>query len=1772
MKSTLIRGGYSLDDHTGVWSRDDYCGIHYTDGDEAEHRIAKIVETASDLTVLSEELREYCADWPSLYHLSGSRANILRPFERHLDGDVLEIGAGCGAITRYLGECGGNVLALEGSRRRASIARARTRDLAGVNVVAERFDDFRCDRKFDVVTLVGVLEYASMFSDSHEPTLEMLRRARSFLRPDGVLIIAIENQLGLKYFAGALEDHVGRAMYGIENRYRNDQPQTFGRKELSNIIAKAGYRKTCFLAPFPDYKLPISIITETGLVSSDFDAASLASQSVPYDPQLPQILAFSPELVWPTIAQNGIALDLANSFVIAAHNSDSAVVDQSCLAWHYSTSRQKSFCKESRFIRNADGRIEVQYRPMGTPDTMTLVNSGPLNFQVPERSDYVHGHPLSREIIEILSRDGWTFDEVKRFFRKYIQILESLLTKSKPDEAGEKIDTPDRVLPGFFFDIAPHNIIESRDGEYHVIDKEWDLTAGVSAGFLMFRSLLNIISFTTKVGHSYEEFEPTPIGLIRSIMESIGWRVTYETIVRYAEHEAAIQVIVRGGSSKLLGTLNWLNSGVLIRHNLCQRVEADTHAIALLDSKIAEHERKITELTSTIAMRDRSIAELRYSTSWKITAPLRFVGRSTRQMHKALQLLPDAVAHSGGMGSAAQKAYHILRREGFVGLRSRLRFLAATRQTVGDISLEADQPDGNDWHIVPYYVDPRLDAQPPQCPKGISVAVHLHLVYDHMLQEMVERLAKVPCSFDLYVSVPEGRDLDDTARHLQECLPRVGQIAVERVPNRGRAFAPLIVQFGKRLSEYNIVGHFSAKRHNKSLSAWSDDVLDHLLGTAQSSGGRIAHFFELLQTRSKLIYPEGRTGFPKEKSGWGDNYDIARDTLKRHTHLSIETFPNVEFPEGAMFWARGACLREFLNLPLSFDDFPEEPLPPDGTLAHALERLILIFARDYEGDFLRLHHGDSIQDYRDYEEQQDFSGSIIHNDIKVLAYYLPQFHPIAENDEWHGKGFTEWTKVRAANPLFEGHYQQHIPHQDIGYYLLDSPDTLRMQANLMRFAGVQGMVFYHYWFGGRMILEHPARMLLDTPDIAMPYCFCWANENWTRRWDGNESEILLAQNYSPDDARAFIRYLIPFFQDPRHLQIEGRPLLFVYRPSSIPDIELYVDIWAQECHAAGLLAPYLVAVLTRGATHPHTFGMDAGAERVLHDWTAGGAPEIKKKLASYVPINGSVLSYDDVADFYSSQSDRKDFTYFRSIVPIWDNTARYGKEAYVVHGSTPKRFQEWLESAIAYSKQNLASDRRIVLVNAWNEWAEGAHLEPDTRNGYAYLNAVGRALSNLPYSSQINSGSREIDRTRIHLTFSPLFRKQLAADPGVAQRFLHVLTKSSIFTRCVVTFDPELDCQLTLPIATGTSDQAQLVLEFRTLAFFGPFAIEKMVQTALMYREAAIVSNAHQGDWPVVPITANGSIKSADAYLAPLVLYPANMPELGFKNFRMRTDAQSFVAAPNTEAPDELPVVTTIIRVHKAADFELLRNALCCLVAMRNCICIPLIAAQDLSEEQTRALTALLDDLPWYPGKAPKVDHYRSVDGRGDLRSKMLNESLRKVETRYAGFLDYDDLLMPNAYEFLIGRLRTTGKAVSFGRVFSTAFSNATGLRLKRSRMYEYGSTYEEFVNLNHAPLHSFLLDMSRVDLTGVTYHDDQRYMEDYFLTLQIFTKDNCDWDSLGLNVYIGEYIHSVDRTHTLAFASDTERQAMLSNVEYMRCEDRINELRLLLAKRQVAA
>jgi 2-polyprenyl-3-methyl-5-hydroxy-6-metoxy-1,4-benzoquinol methylase len=530
--------GYAFDEVHRIWVRPAYAGIAYNDGDTSERHLADIVRGADDIGVFSCELRSKCTDWVTLYHLSPQRGNILRPFENLLKGRVLEIGAGCGTISRFLGEAGGQILALEGSPRRAAIAASRTRGLPNVTVLAERFDDFRCDDPFDAITLIGVLEYAAMFSDGHAPALNMLKKARGMLSPNGRLFIAIENQLGLKYFAGAPEDHIGRPMYGIEGRYGNGQPRTYGRRALAELISAAGFACCEFLAPFPDYKLTTSVLTEQGCAANDFDAAAFAWQCVNVDPHQRGPLNFDIARTWRTVFENGLGLELSNSFIAVASQTMQRAVPEQVLAFHYSTGRKARFCKETRFIRDTLHGITVQYRLLAAETEM----GGPgYDLVLPQKDVYRRGRLLSETFIELFSTPGWTIVQAAGLIQHYLNHLKTLLRGHGYN--GVRLDRLDSRLPGSFVDATPQNIVVDSEGSPHLIDMEWRAHREIELGFLLFRGLSLLRRFFQPLHEapriSWEEF-------FERLFAAAGIPAGDKDVMRYSNREVQFQFEIAG--------------------------------------------------------------------------------------------------------------------------------------------------------------------------------------------------------------------------------------------------------------------------------------------------------------------------------------------------------------------------------------------------------------------------------------------------------------------------------------------------------------------------------------------------------------------------------------------------------------------------------------------------------------------------------------------------------------------------------------------------------------------------------------------------------------------------------------------------------------------------------------------------------------------------------------------------------------------------------------------------------------------------------------------------------------------------------------------------------------------------------------------------------------------------------------------------------------------------------------------------------------------------
>lgn len=344
-------------------------------------------------------------------------------------------------------------------------------------------------------------------------------------------------------------------------------------------------------------------------------------------------------------------------------------------------------------------------------------------------------------------------------------------------------------------------------------------------------------------------------------------------------------------------------------------------------------------------------------------------------------------------------------------------------------------------------------------------------------------------------------------------------------------------------------------------------------------------------------------------------------------------------------------------------------------------------------------------------------------ETKLIAFYLPQFHPIPENDLWWGKGFTEWTNVTKARPLFSGHYQPHLP-SDFGFYDLRLREVRHEQIALAKQSGIDGFCYHYYWFSGKRLLKHPVDDMLADAKSDMPFCLCWANENWTRRWDATEHEVLIAQNYSPSDHLNFIRGLVPFFEDKRYIHVNGAPFLIVYRPQHMPDPRRAVEVWREYCMKIGIGEIHLCAALTHGNFDYMQFDFDSGVEFPPHNLQ--GINSRNECIAFCGQFQGVTIKYDEVAQLYLERKYDSE-NVFRGVFPSWDNTARVGSRGMVVLNGTPENYEYWLAESIRRTKADFPGQERFVFVNAWNEWAEGCHLEPDHKYGRRFLEATLRA-------------------------------------------------------------------------------------------------------------------------------------------------------------------------------------------------------------------------------------------------------------------------------------------------------------------------------------------------------------------------------------------------------------------------------------------------------------
>jgi SAM-dependent methyltransferase len=452
----------------------------YSDGDAVEHQLLTAISQSLDVSTNSEELLLNIIDWPSEYHLSPVRHNLLRPFAFGPGNRILELGCGCGSITRYLGETGATIVSVEGSYRRAEIAAERCRDLPNVSIYCDNLADFRIDEEFDYVTLIGVLEYAPLFIESNDPVGVCLERALSFLNDEGALILAIENKLGLKYFSGCREDHVAIPYFGINDLYTGKTPVTFGRQEIARHLNRSGFGSLDFFYPFPDYKLPNLILSSQGAQSDKLNLGDLLIHAVSRDYPESHYRALADGLAWRPIADNRLLEDMANSFLIRAHKNVESGSGGDWLAKICSRSpRRPEFLVETTIEPDIKGNLLVRKHPL-IAATEEQKSAHPFFRHVPTDSAYIHGKLLLRNIHLAIVREE-DFAGVIACFRPWLSYLYAHET---PGEDGQ------RMLPGNFIDCIPPNLIVTDTGNIEFIDAEWTSTGDIPMSWVLIRGVM----------------------------------------------------------------------------------------------------------------------------------------------------------------------------------------------------------------------------------------------------------------------------------------------------------------------------------------------------------------------------------------------------------------------------------------------------------------------------------------------------------------------------------------------------------------------------------------------------------------------------------------------------------------------------------------------------------------------------------------------------------------------------------------------------------------------------------------------------------------------------------------------------------------------------------------------------------------------------------------------------------------------------------------------------------------------------------------------------------------------------------------------------------------------------------------------------------------------------------------------------------------------------------------------------------------------------------
>lgn len=520
---------HTYDAKRNLWTRADFTGIAYSDGSEFEASLLGVMQQAKDKSVFSNELAAYIRDWPSEYHLTTSRHCLVRPVPFQAGETVLELGCGCGAITRHLGELGLDVTAVEGGAKRAEIVAERVRDLPNVKVVFDDLVQFQSEEKYDWVTLIGVLEYSPMFAPGDDPVSAYLKQALSYLKPGGRLVVAIENQLGLKYFNGCGEDHVNIPFFGTQGLYEPGGPITFGKEQLRSRLLDIGFAGVDFYYPYPDYKIPQAILSEQAFDAKDFKVADMLLRMDPRDYTGRNLRLFSEQLVARVLEDNGVLSDFSNSFLAIA-SLDSRTPDEDAtkpIAWCFSLNRLPQYKTETTFHQLVD-RIEVRKALVAPPAQRPPTTQTRLRHHL-GNSTYSFGRLQAWEILQAKLRP---YHE-EAFARSFIPYVQYLLSKSHvtPGQNPERLES--WQTSGSLIDLTPFNLVKAPDSTT-AIDMEWELPGNIPTGWILMRSVIHSLT----LGVTPAAAQQTTIGsLMQTIAGLAGMHYADQSFRLWGQHE-----------------------------------------------------------------------------------------------------------------------------------------------------------------------------------------------------------------------------------------------------------------------------------------------------------------------------------------------------------------------------------------------------------------------------------------------------------------------------------------------------------------------------------------------------------------------------------------------------------------------------------------------------------------------------------------------------------------------------------------------------------------------------------------------------------------------------------------------------------------------------------------------------------------------------------------------------------------------------------------------------------------------------------------------------------------------------------------------------------------------------------------------------------------------------------------------------------------------------------------------------------------------------------